>query len=104
MGLAKCLKNKGNLDKDKSKGSGNQHHQDLLRRSAALAIQTCVLNGFSLVACGLGAATFALSDLLYIVHFPTAGLFMFEIYDGYLSCLQYAMVICSSNIGFIVHC
>ena len=75
-----------------------------MKRTAALTLQMCILNGLSMIA----AAIVALLVLLQYVFMASASCTALDvtlnIYNNYFYLSQYAVVICSSNIGFLVHC
>lgn len=103
MGLAKQLNNLKTTTGIRSINE-KKHRENLMNRSASLAIQTCVLNSFSLIVCCLSTTSWAISDLLTIGGLQDAAIFVFRIREAYFNSFQYAAAICSSNIGFFVHC
>lgn len=82
----------------------NAQHEDLMKRTAALTLQTSVLNSLSLLISGVTAFLSFLSSALRIVKFFDSANMFLQIYRAYFIIPQYFVVICSSNIVFIVHC
>lgn len=84
--------------------SNNEQRDSLLNRMAALTLQTCMLNGASLLASGCSALLMVIYTALTWSQFLTAAATIQRIYSGYLLVPQFAVVIFSSNIAFVVHC
>lgn len=82
----------------------NGHSDDVLRRTAALALQMCILNGLSLLATGIAAVLNAARAMLDSAGFYATARLAQNAGDMYFFIPEYAVVICSSNIGFLVHC
>lgn len=82
----------------------NSYHDDMLRRTLALTIQACLLNSLSLITMGIAALVNAVFIAFMLAHSSEAATVAQAIYNNYLEVPEYAVVICSSNIGFIVHC
>lgn len=101
MGMVKRMRS---LKKAAKESINSAHHNDMLNRSTSLAIQTCALNGFSLIITAISMIILGICGLLNLGHFSAAEAIVFDIWQAYFAGLQYAVVICSSNVGVIVHC
>lgn len=84
--------------------SNNQQRDDFLQRSASLAVQICILNGLSLIVCTMAAFFLALQRLFKVAQLWDEFAFVQHFFSQYLEFPQHAVVVLSSNIGFLVHC
>lgn len=91
------------LRKNQTK-SINKQRDDFLRRSASLALQICVLNGFALIICAFAAFFLTLKRIFQVINFWPGFLVTEKIFSEFLEIPQNFMIILSSNIGFFVHC
>jgi hypothetical protein len=83
--------------------TNDDHHNDMLRRSTILAVQLCILNGLSLLYATVLAFWLVLMQALHLANLMNAYHDVMLVYFLILEYPQYAALIGSTNLGFIIH-
>lgn len=84
--------------------SSDENRDDFINRTAALTLQTCLLNCMSQFGTGLATLLSSLSVLLAMAQFDELAASVWNLGAASVFIPQCAVVFCSSNIGFLLHC
>lgn len=78
-------------------------NDDTRRRSAALALQICILNGISLLYCSIAAFCYVIEFFALLANFANFYQKIWWLNSIYIQTPRFVVAVCNSNIGFIFH-